>query len=276
LKEEIERRKAMLCPICGTESKPVFQGKIMRKYIIQYYQCHRCGFLHTEKPYWIQEAYQDAITSVDTGIMLRTMDNVFVTNMLVHYYFDRDTKFLDYGGGYGIFTRMMRDLGYDWVWYDKYSENLTARGFEYDEKDEISLISAFELFEHFENPIEELKHLFSISKSILFSTLIYDEDLQYKNFEDWWYYVPETGQHISFYSQRTLEYIAKEYNVHYYKINEGMHLFTEQKIDHLKFRMLFHSRISGRLQYYHYKKNRRNGLAMQDMQTILKKRQIGE
>lgn len=262
----------MICPICGSTGKQVFQGEIMQKYTIQYYQCGMCGFLYTEKPYWIKEAYEDSITDVDTGMMQRTVDNVLIANILIQKFFDKKAKFLDYGGGYGIFTRMMRDCGYNWLWYDKYSENLAARGFEYDKNDKIELISAFELFEHFETPIEELEHLFSISKSILFSTLIYDDGLKYKGLEEWWYYAPETGQHISFYSKQTLEYIANRFNVHYYMLNEGMHLFTVNQIDTMRLRMVTASRIAGKIQYYNYKEQRRNGLAYSDMQAILKMR----
>lgn len=262
----------MICPICGSTGKQIFQGEIMQKYKVQYYQCSLCGFLYTEKPYWIKEAYEDSITNVDTGIMQRTVDNVLVANILIQNFFDKAAKFLDYGGGYGIFTRMMRDLGYNWLWYDKYSENLVARGFEYEENDKIELISAFELFEHFENPIEELKHLFSISKSILFSTLIYDDDLQYKSFEEWWYYVPETGQHISFYSKRTLEYIANKFNVNYYMLNDGMHLFTGNRINPIKLKMMTASKIGRKMQYHKYNEQRKNGLAYNDMQAILEMR----
>ena len=43
-------------------------------------------------------------------------------------------KFLDYGGGYGILVRLMRDVGYDFYWFDKYSQNIFAKGFECKDK----------------------------------------------------------------------------------------------------------------------------------------------
>lgn len=262
----------MKCPICGNLGRNVFRGKIMRKYEIQYYQCAKCGFLYTEKPYWIEEAYKDSITNVDTGIMQRTIDNALVTNVIINSFYNRNAFFLDYGGGYGIFTRMMRDLGYDWLWYDKYSKNLVARGFEFGSLDKIELISAFELFEHFEKPQDELERLFSISKSVLFSTLIYDEGLAYKPFEEWWYYVPETGQHISFYSKRTLEYIAEKYHVYYYMISSGLHLFTDKKLNRYKLKLICNTKMASFLQYHIYRKARRRGLAGSDMKTVLEMR----
>ncbi len=42
--------------------------------------------------------------------------------------------FLDYAGGYGVFTRLMRDIGFDFYWHDPYTQNLFANGFEKDIK----------------------------------------------------------------------------------------------------------------------------------------------
>lgn len=259
----------MMCPVCGNPGSKIFQGKIMQKYVIDYFQCPVCAFVFTEKAFWIDEAYQDSITNIDTGIMQRNLDNTIIANAIVNKFYKHDGFFLDYGGGYGIFTRMMRDLGYNWFWMDKYSENLVARGFEWKEQDRVELCSAFELFEHFENPMGELEHLISISKSILFSTLVYDKEYKYKKFEDWWYYVPETGQHISFYSQKTLEYMARYFCVNYYKINNGMHLFSDKKINLVKFNFL----VNAPLKYINFFIQRKNGLAINDMEVILKRRQ---
>ncbi len=50
-----------------------------------------------------------------------------------------------------MFTRLMRDYGFDFLHYDKHTQNLFARGFEFhDEK--IEAITCFECFEHFVNP----------------------------------------------------------------------------------------------------------------------------
>lgn len=263
------------CPICKTQGKEIFKGKILQKYEVQYYQCPTCAFIYTESPYWLPEAYggNNAIVEIDTGIMQRNVTDVLLVNMLVKLCFGTGKCFLDWGGGYGIFTRMMRDLGYNWLWYDKYSDNLVARGFEYcssKESEKIDLITAFELFEHFDNPKKEIQRLLSISKSILFSTEIYDDGFKYKQFNDWWYYAPQTGQHISFYSKETLKYLAEINQINYYKINDCMHLFTDQKISKWKLNLLSNTKC-WILPYYYYQKERRKGLAIKDMNALLKK-----
>ncbi len=259
------------CPICNTKGKKIFCGKIMKKYMIQYFQCPKCAFVFTEKPYWLDESYLDSITCIDTGIMERNIANVLATNILIKRYFSCNKVFLDYGGGYGIFTRMMRDIGFNWLWQDKYSKNYLARGFEYKGNEKLELVTAFELFEHFEDPMHELKYIFSITDTLLFSTLVYDKERKYKRFNSWWYYVPITGQHISFYSEITLSYIAKEVGVDYYKINDGLHLFTKRKISKLSLKLLFNENFAWILQGLYYYKAKKNSLSVKDMNTFIKK-----
>lgn len=263
------------CPICNSVGKEIFTGKILKKYDVKYYQCPECALVYTESPYWLSEAYSDAISRYDTGVMQRNVMDVLLVNMLLELCFKkiRGGLFLDYGGGYGIFTRMMRDIGYNWLWYDKYSTNLVARGYEYScyvessKAKKIELITAFELFEHLDEPLKELEHLLSVSKTILFSTELYDEKFEYKKQDDWWYYSVDTGQHISFYSRVTLEYLAEKKGIHYYKISNGLHLFTEQKISKWKLKLLTNPKFEF-MQYYYYKKNRKNGLAFADMNGL--------
>ena len=74
-------------------------------------------------------------------------------------------------GGYGIFTRLMRDIGFDFYWYDPHSINLLARGFETRSKNyKYELVTAFEVFEHFAELIKEIESMLQFSDNILFST----------------------------------------------------------------------------------------------------------
>lgn len=259
-----------LCPICNSNGRKIFVGEgILKKYDIQYFQCPNCSLVYTEEPYWLEEAYSDSITCVDTGIMTRNMDMALVTNLIVSKFFNTNSKYLDYGGGYGIFTRMMRDLGYEWLWQDKFSPNLLARGFEYTNDSPIELITAFELFEHFADPMREIENLLSISNSVLFSTLIYDKEDKYKKFDEWWYYVPATGQHISFYSSNTLKYVAERFHVNYYQINDELHLFTDKVLSERKLAGCNGTIFSKIQKELCYMVNRKKGLAFSDMKKMI-------
>jgi hypothetical protein len=92
---------------------------ILNKYDIKYYHCVNCGFLQTEESYWLNEAYDESINISDTGIMSRNIHLSKITTLILYFFFDKNNKFLDFAGGYGIFTRLMRDIGFDFYWSDK-------------------------------------------------------------------------------------------------------------------------------------------------------------
>lgn len=226
----------MKCKICNQENKSIFNGIILNKYNIEYFHCDNCGFLQTEEPYWLKEAYNESINVSDTGIMSRNLSLSQLSTLIIIFFFNKNAKFLDYAGGYGIFVRLMRDIGFDFYWYDKYSENLLARGFEYKNGGGIELISSFEAFEHFDKPIEEIGSMLKISKNILFSTELYGNTPPKPN--EWAYYGLGHGQHISFYNLKTLQYIAQKYNLNLYSNGKALHLFTEKKINNSLFNIL--------------------------------------
>lgn len=224
----------MKCKICESESCEFSRAKILKKYDIAYFRCANCGFIQTEEPYWIDEAYQEPINVSDTGIIARNIYFGKTTASIIYFLFDRNACFLDYAGGYGLLTRMMRDIGFDFYWRDPYTKNLFARGFEYTGSGEIELITSFESFEHFVSPIQETEKILAISKNLLFTT----ELLPNPEPNDWWYYGLEHGQHISFYSMKTLRFIASKYSLNLYSDGKSIHLLTTKKISSKFFKLL--------------------------------------
>jgi hypothetical protein len=66
--------------------------------------------------------------------------------ILLHLLFGNKAQFVDYAGGYGVFVRLMRDVGFDFQWYDKYTQNLFSAGFEWDETSKVDAVTLFEVF----------------------------------------------------------------------------------------------------------------------------------
>lgn len=229
----------MLCKICGSTSHKIFDAVLLNKYNIKYFHCDNCGFLQTEEPFWLEEAYSESINISDTGYMQRNLDLSAKLTILLSLYFDQKSTYLDYAGGYGVFVRLMRDIGFDFRWDDKYTSNLFVRGFEYD-GEPIETITTFESFEHFVNPLEEIEKMLSISKNIIFSTGLLPDPIPKP--EAWWYYGLDHGQHISFYSEKTFQYIAKKYNLNYLHLND-LHLLTEKKISSSALKILKFSKF---------------------------------
>lgn len=222
------------CKICDSKASLAFRGNVLSKYDVKYFKCTSCGYLFTENPYWLDEAYKNPINISDTGIMMRNIYFSKIVSVILYFCFDKSAKYLDYAGGYGIFTRLMRDIGFDFYWHDDFTKNLLARGFEKSES-RYELLTAFEVFEHFANPIDEVKKMTELSDSILFSTVIIPEEIPSK---DWWYYGFEHGQHISFYSEKTLKTIAEKFGMNFYPF-KNLFLMTKKKLNPVILKLLF-------------------------------------
>lgn len=209
----------------------------MRKYNVKYYHCPNCRFLQTERPYWLEEAYQSPIVSCDTGVLQRNLTLARITSVMVLCLLHKEARCLDYAGGYGIFTRRMRDIGFDFYWYDKYTQNLMARGFEYSpDLGPVQLVTSFESVEHFVDPVEEVRKMSAISTNILFTNMVLPKPVPRPG--EWWYYGLDDGQHISFYSLDTLNYIAGELGLRFRTNGRNLHLFTASKISNVVFSLL--------------------------------------
>ena len=221
----------MKCNICKNEASILFNDLVLNKYKVDYFKCSNCGFIQTEKPYWLNEAYGNAITDLDIGLVSRNLIYSDLLEKIIKNNFNYKGKFLDYAGGYGLFVRLMRDKGFDFYWEDKYCKNIFAKNFDVHglkKKNRFDLITAFELFEHLANPINELKKMLKYSDVIIFSTELQPEK-KINNANDWWYFAQETGQHISFYSKETLQYIANNNSLFLYS-KENLHVLSKVRL----------------------------------------------
>lgn len=221
----------MNCKICGSCVSNYGEAEILNKYKITYYKCDECGFIQTEEPYWLDEAYSDAIANSDIGILSRNIGLNKIVTSIIHILFRDKVSFLDYGGGYGIFTRMMRDNGFDFEWYDKYCKNLFAIGHERT-KAHYDVVTAFELMEHLQNPREEFARLCSLADNIICTTALQPKDCP--KLDGWWYFCLDHGQHVSIFTERAMEYLAR-INGKYYMHYGDVHIFSSDSINKAKF-----------------------------------------
>ena len=218
------------CKVCESDSHHFAPGKVMGKYDVDYFQCSNCGFVQTEEPYWLDEAYSQPIASSDVGLAFRNLSFSKITQSLLFNFFNHQAIFLDYGGGYGLFVRLMRDAGFDFYWFDKFCKNIFAQGFEIDAaaNNQFELVTAFEVFEHLVHPIDELEELLKISRNILLSTELLPQSNPKPN--EWWYYVLHEGQHVSFYTAKSLSILAAKFNLNFYSNGSSLHLLTEKHL----------------------------------------------
>jgi hypothetical protein len=223
----------MKCNICGCEAIVLFKSMILNKYECTYYHCTNCSCLFTQEPYWIEEAYGKAIAITDTGIIARNI--AFCEGLLgiLHLRYLSAPRILDYGAGYGIMVRMLRDNGVNAFWYDKYCDNLFAQGFEYRAETKPDIVIAFEVAEHLTDPKKFFCEVLSIADTVVITTELLPPTLTMKSTNDWWYFAPETGQHIFFYSSRTLKKIAEYNKCRHYSYNNFQILTRDVQLQKL-------------------------------------------
>jgi hypothetical protein len=137
----------------------------------------------------------------------------------------------------------MRDIGFDFYWNDLHSTNLLSRGFEYStDVGNVEIITSFESLEHFDRPLEEIEKMLSITKNLIFSTEVLPDPVP--NPTEWHYFALHQGQHISFYSMKTLQHIACKYNLNIYAY-DSLFLLTPNKINYFYFKLLMKLRKYG-------------------------------
>jgi len=247
MKAHSDLQQGNRCPLCNSERQQVFNTVLLKRHAVDYYYCNSCGLLQTETPWWLEEAYTEAIADADTGLIARNQGIARKLAALLYCCFDRQGHYIDSAGGYGMLTRLMRDIGFDFYWHDDYCRNLFARGFEADKlSGAVSAVTAFEVLEHVQDPLQFLSHCLqeNTASTIIFSTELFRGDPPAPS--DWWYYTPDTGQHISFYQRRTLEMLASKLSLRLYS-HRNLHILTERRINTALFRLM-----TGRLSWPGY------------------------
>lgn len=229
------------CKICGAEATLFDNGLLLRRYQVKYFRCKECGFVQTETPYWLDEAYTSAIASIDVGILIRNLINRRITSALLNLLFPEARTILDYGGGHGIFVRLMRDRGYNFFWHDLHATNDYARGFEHTSGASYDLVTSFEMFEHLVDPIPDIERVINLSPNVFFSTELLPSPTP--KVVDWWYYTPLSGQHVALYTADSLKLIAKHYGLHL--LSRGnYHLMSRTPQNSLLFKLATSQTIS--------------------------------
>lgn len=234
----------MICKICSNTSTFLFDKKILGKYNVKYYQCSSCLFVQTEEPFWLEEAYKNAITSLDIGMISRNNYLTPIVYAVANSSFDTRKKYLDFGGGYGILVRLLRDKGLDFYRQDKFCENLFSKNFDVEDlkdKTGFEFVTAFELFEHLPSPYQGIEEMLQYSKTILFSTDLIPDNI---DIASWEYLVPEVGQHVALYHYKSLEAMSRKLNLHLYSNKRNIHMLSEKKINPFLFRLLTRFKIS--------------------------------
>jgi hypothetical protein len=119
----------------------------------------------------------------------------------------RSSTIMDFGGGDGFVCRLLRDLGFDAVVYDKYVKNTYAEGFQGSLGRRAQVITCFEVWEHLSRPSEEIGVLFSSEPDLV----VVSTDIYRRQGPGWPYLGSSQGGHVFFYSEQAMKLIAAKY-----------------------------------------------------------------
>lgn len=257
----------MQCKICRSETAPAFTAKMLGKYDATYFRCGSCGFMQTDEPHWLAEAYSSAINEIDLGPINRAIAGSKLIEGLILGCFNHEAKFIDYGAGYGVLVRLMRDRGFDFYWHDLYCDNTFARHFVAKPGMKFELLTAFEVFEHLVDPLAEVETMLGYSGNLLFSTDLVPERIQ--SAADWCYFGPDHGQHIAFYTIAALQVVARRFNLHLATNGTNMHLLSKTKISDRRFRFFARETIGSLLvRQLLRRRMRKQSLLMDDFRAV--------
>jgi len=235
----------MKCRVCSGPTTPSHAGLVLKKYNVQYHLCASCEYWCTDDAFWLDEAYSEAVSSMDTGVVSRNLAiHRSLAPALVTLF--GTGPYVDWAGGAGLLVRLMRDTGLDFYWQDAYAENVLAKGLEWERRREgrdALAVSAMEVLEHSPDPLGFIQEMLTGSGA---ETLIFSQELHHGPDPTWWYLAPECGQHISFYSTRTLEEIARQLGMRL-ESAENLHLLTRSDLPGGRFARALHpSRLARR------------------------------
>jgi SAM-dependent methyltransferase len=197
--------------------------------MVYYALCSQCGFCFApEIAGWKLEEfskhiYNDAYVLVDPDyVEARPKANA---QTLVSMFKGKAHGFrhLDYGGGEGTLSNLLKESGWKSTSYDPFVNKdkvLSQLG-------KFDLITAFEVFEHVPDPqqlMRDLRTLLAPNGIVLFSTLLSDGHIATDQKLNWWYAAPRNG-HISLFSKQSLNMLAHQNKFNFACFSEGFHTF---------------------------------------------------
>ena len=234
------------CRLCENDTVFKFTEKILNKLDIKFYECIKCNSLLTEEPFWLNEAYKDWNTEYDTGLFSRVEKSSLISLIICKMFNLKNV--LDIGGGDGLFCRIMRDHFINCFSQDKFAKNIYAQHFEKPKFDNPDLLTSFEVIEHFSHPSKEFNNMLKLNpKMVLLTTTIYkDQD------KTWNYLELNTGQHIFFYSKKSLELISEKYNYNVLFLESGFILLVSKNFKCKKILLYFLKKIIVREKMFYF------------------------
>ena len=195
------------CRLCEGRAKLSFETTFLKHVPVALYRCENCESLQTNDPEWLAEAYADTRPVRDIWMVSRTERMKTLVVSVLRILRARNARLVDWGGGNGLLVRMLRDVGVDAYRSDLYVPNYYAVGFDVENKMKAAVMTAFEVFEHSDNPRKLMREMSEHDPDfILLSTKLYKDQGK-----DWGYLHPDSGKHVFFFSAKGLRQLGSQF-----------------------------------------------------------------
>jgi len=237
----------MKCPVCGGDSAALDVVDFNKsceeangKYLplsgetVYYYLCGECDFCFAPKLYrwklkeFSKRIYNEEYEKVDPDYKVRRPTQNASNLVSTFKGHEMLIKHMDYGGGNGLLSDLVRKSGWRSSSYDPF----VNRDVDVYSLGTFNLITAFEVFEHVPDVnslMSQLDALLDADGVVLCSTLLSDGNIASNARINWWYASPRNG-HISLYSKRSLSLLAEKFGFQVVNINQVFHLLYRKEI----------------------------------------------
>jgi hypothetical protein len=181
--------------------------------MVGYNQCNDCGHIFAPCFFnWSPNDYADHIYNDEYIVVDPEYISIRPTNMAeglnntfgpVVSHIDH----LDYGGGDGLMSKLLRNKGWKSDSYDPYGQNsheLPSKKYNF--------ITAFEVLEHTPQPIETIKTICSMLTDdgvLMLTTGLTDREVDDYRKLSWWYIAPKNG-HIGIFSSKSISILSQK------------------------------------------------------------------
>ena len=201
----------MECKLCGS--------KVKKEISIEdrYYYCQNCELIFIEKDsepslqqeYEVYQSHEN--THENEGYVNMFKDFI---NELLSEHLEEINKVLEYGCGPGpVLADILENRGLDVTKYDPFFyPDVEFKKCKYD------LITSTEVFEHFQNPKEEIEKLIDLLNPNGYLAVMTSFHQGIEHFKDWWYRRDST--HITFYNLTTFKYLEETYPIEIIKTDQ--------------------------------------------------------
>ena len=235
------------CRCCFGEVSYFSEARIL-DFQALYLKCKNCSSVQVANPEWIDMAHSDAISDLDTGLVSRCISASRLVSTMLFLEGKHSASGIDWGGGTGLLTRLLRDQGFTVKSYDKYTEGKHTVGFNINLQEahkSTHFITAVECFEHLIDPVDSFKSVVQNKDYFIFTTNIIDTPPPNPSDYSWWYFMPDSGQHITFASKQGIEAFMKLIGFdNYYQIG-NLHVMSKKPLKRSTKMVMSHRLLRG-------------------------------